>query len=834
MRKVILILIASLLILLPTQAFAKEFSDAKSHWALPSISECTAVGIVEGYPDSTFKPQNSVSHLEALALIIKSMGLEEQAKALDLKKGGYSFPQGVSWGKEYIAMAADKSIINKEKMANLKQDAPTTRVEIAVMCANALHLSGDAAEMSFSDKEEIPESLRSSVAGVVKNGIMVGQPGNKFAPSDKVTRAEIVTMISRLFEKGLINPDPSNYFINEVAGIDKTNQLIALRKSDTVTHPYILADDCVIYRDGKKAELVDFQENDNAKIVLNDKGRVIYLAQFTGQLQANNGTNTDTNTGTNTDTGSNVNNSQSSFSSGSGMIDSIIYGYPIKVIITKSEGGSDLYELESVVKISVNGVTKDTASLVKGSIIEYDYTGNKISEIRVHSASLEETGSQKTDKAYIINLTFDHLTLHFESGLEIGYYIDQNVHFFKDNQQISMSGLKKGDLVEVKRYSNRDELISITIMSGKPRKIFGTIISNVDNCLTVEDYDDVETDYDVGSNVEITNKDGIDLTVTDIDIDDKVEITLTDSGKVDSIVVDEYGSNISGTIITLDTSGDYSLTLERSSGSYKKYEVKDNVKVKEGTKSLDYDDLAEGNEVKLYTNGSNEVTDIVLVDDSRVIKGTVASVDDEGTYGITIKKLDKITSNYEVDDDVTVKENSKSRDFSDLAKGDEVELTIDDDDVVTKIIITEGDSSSVSGVITDFNWDDQEIAIEEDDDENDYDIADDAKITKDGDEIGPEDLLIGAEVELEIEDGEVVEIIIEDDEDIETSGEITKVYSDAIKIEQSSGNEFKLYFESDASLEDEDGDDMDIDDLDVGTDVELRLRDGKIRSLNEV
>ena len=102
---------------------------------------------------------------------------------------------------------------------------------------------------------------------------------------------------------------------------------------------------------------------------------------------------------------------------------------------------------------------------------------------------------------------------------------------------------------------------------------------------------------------------------------------------------------------------------------------------------------------------------------------------------------------------------------------------------------------------------------------------------KDGDEIDPDELIIGAEVDIEIEDDMVVEIDVEDDQDIDVEGEIVRLYSNAIKIKQTSGYEFKFSFEDDASLEDERGRDIDIEDLETGMDVLLELSDGEISTL---
>ena len=828
MRKVILLLIACLLILLPSQAFAGEFSDTKGHWALQAINECAAVGIVKGYPDITFKPQNTVTHLEAISMIVKSLGLEQQAKELDLKNGNYNFPDGVTWGKEYIALAADKAIINKEKMANLKPNAPTTRAEIAVMFANALHLSGDASDLTFADSDQITEVFRSSVAGIVKNGIMVGQPGNKFAPGNTVTRAETVTIISRLFEKGFINPNPSSFFINKLSGIDKTNQLIAVQKSESATHPYIIANECLIYRDGKKAVLADFQENDNVKIVLDDKGRVKYLAHITGEIPVKQEPSDNNNQN---DNQSNDQNDQlPPTSSLSGILNQVIAGSPVKAIITQNSGVPTLYIFDQAINITQGGSAKAITALVEGSTIEFDLTEGKITAIRILTTSVPSGDKEVIKKAYVINTSVDYLNLHYEDGEEKDYDIDYTVSFYKGNEAISLSSLQRGDPVEVKKYQNQSRLLSVKLISGQ-RKVFGEIVSNSYGSITIKDSDDKEYTYDMDEDVEITNNDNVSIERKDLEDGDDVVIVLDNNNIATEIKIDSNSLTVSGTIVSVDTSGDYSLVLDRSSGADRKYSVNDDVVVKKGTSSLDYDELSEDDEVELYLDSDGSVGKIVLKSDSStVIKGEVTDIDDQGSYSITIEKSNGKKVKYDVDEDVDVKEGSKSRDFSDISEGDNVELSIDDD-VVTDIEITDEDSSSASGIITDFDWDDEEITLEDDGDETDYELDEDTEITKDGDEIDPEDLVIGAEVELEIEDDIVVEISVEDDEDIELEGEIIKVYDDSVKIEQSSGNQFKYYFKDSASLEDEDGDDIDIDDLEEGMDVQIELRDGEIYTL---
>jgi hypothetical protein len=107
--------------------------------------------------------------------------------------------------------------------------------------------------------------------------------------------------------------------------------------------------------------------------------------------------------------------------------------------------------------------------------------------------------------------------------------------------------------------------------------------------------------------------------------------------------------------------------------------------------------------------------------------------------------------------------------------------------------------------------------------------------TRDGDSIDLEDIVIGSEADVEVEDDEIVTIEITEVEDITIEGEVVSVgvSSKKVKIEQSSGNQFTYYLEDGARLKDSDGNSIGLEDVEEGWDVKLELSDGKIHRLTE-
>lgn len=54
-----------------------KFADVKgSHWASGYIAIASSKGLVNGYPDGTFKPSNNVTHAEVATMLVRALGLE--------------------------------------------------------------------------------------------------------------------------------------------------------------------------------------------------------------------------------------------------------------------------------------------------------------------------------------------------------------------------------------------------------------------------------------------------------------------------------------------------------------------------------------------------------------------------------------------------------------------------------------------------------------------------------------------------------------------------------------------------------------------------------------
>ncbi|NOU65544.1 hypothetical protein GC096_16035 [Paenibacillus sp. LMG 31461] len=175
-----------------------SFSDIAAHWAEASIKQAVSAGIVMGYLDNTFKPGRTVTRAEFAVMLMNALKPQGDGAALtftDKEKIG-------SWAQKSIAQAVYAGIISGYEDGSFRPNAEITRAEMAAMIAKALGLTGGTTETpGFADDKDIPDWAKGAVATIKNLGIIEGKGATQFAPGDKMTRAEAVTVLLKMLEQ---------------------------------------------------------------------------------------------------------------------------------------------------------------------------------------------------------------------------------------------------------------------------------------------------------------------------------------------------------------------------------------------------------------------------------------------------------------------------------------------------------------------------------------------------------------------------------------------------------------------------------------------------------
>lgn len=168
------------------------FSDINSHWAKETIESLAGQKIASGYPDGTFRPNQTITRAEFATLLVKALKLQ------NMGNGRIFSDTSGHWAKDSIAMAASCGIVSGYDENHFGPDDLITREQMAVMAAKAAKLSAASEETGFIDHALISAWARSDVAAAVNNGFMNGYPDHSFKPQGNATRSEAITVIFNL------------------------------------------------------------------------------------------------------------------------------------------------------------------------------------------------------------------------------------------------------------------------------------------------------------------------------------------------------------------------------------------------------------------------------------------------------------------------------------------------------------------------------------------------------------------------------------------------------------------------------------------------------------
>lgn len=121
----------------PTVTGESTFADASGHWAVNAIAWAQQTGVVNGYEDNTFRPNQAVSR-EELAQMLYNYA---KVKGYDLTASGdlTAFPDGEevsSWAEAAMAWANGNELINGHDDGTLQPGGDSTRAQAASILMN--------------------------------------------------------------------------------------------------------------------------------------------------------------------------------------------------------------------------------------------------------------------------------------------------------------------------------------------------------------------------------------------------------------------------------------------------------------------------------------------------------------------------------------------------------------------------------------------------------------------------------------------------------------------------------------------------------------------------
>lgn len=204
--------VSTMLISSISPALAQIYTDVpNSHWANTYITNMNKQGVIAGYPDATFRPNESITREQAMVMISRIMKPKESEKLAALNKHKtYLTGLGAStWAQKDIAYAIEKDIIKQSDVKKFYYNKKATKITREELCIYLTRVMGKEKEaqnasiivMSFIDQQLIGDAALKYVYIIQNLGIVQGTPDNKFNPKGVVTRAAMAKMLDLSYKE---------------------------------------------------------------------------------------------------------------------------------------------------------------------------------------------------------------------------------------------------------------------------------------------------------------------------------------------------------------------------------------------------------------------------------------------------------------------------------------------------------------------------------------------------------------------------------------------------------------------------------------------------------
>jgi hypothetical protein len=176
-----------------------SLTDIAGHWAEQYVKDLVDRNVITGYEDDTFRTEDDITRAEFCTLIVKALGLEQDASGAEKFTDYTAIPE---WARPFVGAAAKAGIVQGFDDNTFRADDKITRVEMATMISRSLALkavtSSQGATKTFADDATIPEWAKGHVAKASGYGIVTGYEDSTFKPDNPASRAESATMVMRL------------------------------------------------------------------------------------------------------------------------------------------------------------------------------------------------------------------------------------------------------------------------------------------------------------------------------------------------------------------------------------------------------------------------------------------------------------------------------------------------------------------------------------------------------------------------------------------------------------------------------------------------------------
>ncbi|BAY69610.1 S-layer homology domain-containing protein [Anabaena sp. FACHB-709] len=271
--------------LVVSPSFAQTtFSDVSSnYWAAQFIQQLSQRGIIAGFPDGSFRPEEPVTRAQFAAMVNKAFQKAPERQAINFVDVPSNY-----WASSAIRQAYTIGFLSGYPGNRFEPNQAIPRQQVLVSLANGLEYipSGnvDSTLQYFNDAVNIAGYARSPIAAATEQKIVVNYPNVNFLnPTATATRAQVAAFIYQaLVSSNQASALTSPYIVATQANIPRTPTAVTIPQGTVIPVKYDKAEKILVTKDETAPLTLTVDEN-----VVTQAGTVVIPAgsQVVGELK---------------------------------------------------------------------------------------------------------------------------------------------------------------------------------------------------------------------------------------------------------------------------------------------------------------------------------------------------------------------------------------------------------------------------------------------------------------------------------------------------------------------------------------------------------------------
>lgn len=259
------------------------FSDVSSnYWAAQFIQQLSQRGVIAGFPDGSFRPEEAVTRAQFAAMVNKAFQKAPERQAINF----IDVPSNY-WASSAIQQAYTIGFLSGYPGNRFEPNQAIPRQQVLVSLANGLEYSPSTTVENtlqyFNDAYNIADYARTPIAAATEKQIVVNYPNVKFLnPTATATRAQVAAFIYQALVSSNQASAINSPYIVAAQSTTPTPVAITIPQGTAIPVKYDKAEKILVTKDETAPLTLTVSQN-----VVTQEGAVVIPAgsQVIGQLK---------------------------------------------------------------------------------------------------------------------------------------------------------------------------------------------------------------------------------------------------------------------------------------------------------------------------------------------------------------------------------------------------------------------------------------------------------------------------------------------------------------------------------------------------------------------